>query len=314
MPKKRSAPILVTYVVSLGLAIAMLVVWVVYVVQSAVRVNELASRVGVAAGGIHWIVLAVGCVLFFLLIGGITYQLAQNVAERRYSQKQEEFVSNVTHELRSPLAAIKLHAQTLQEADLDAEGRRRSLGFVLQQADRMATLIDNVLESSRLLARKKRLDLEPIDLGHFLAGYFDDVKSRLAGRDVELAVDVATAASVLATADALHRMMDNLVDNAVRFSDPGGEVRCRVSDEEQRVRIEVEDDGIGIPKKELGKIFDRFYQIGRPTAGRRSGSGLGLSIVDGLVREMRGSVRAFSQEGRPGTRFVVELPRWGTEG
>ena len=175
----------------------------------------------------------------------------------------------------------------------------------------MATLIDNVLESSRLLARKKRLDLEPIDLGHFLAGYFDDVKSRLAGRDVDLAVDVATAASVLATADALHRVMDNLVDNAVRFSDPGGEVRCRVSDEEQMVRIEVEDDGIGIPKKELGKIFDRFYQIGRPTAGRRSGSGLGLSIVDGLVREMRGTVRAFSQEGRPGTRFVVELPRLG---
>jgi two-component system, OmpR family, phosphate regulon sensor histidine kinase PhoR len=308
MPKKRSVQILVTYVVSLGLAIALLVVWVVYVVQSSVRLNELASRVGVAAGSVHWIVLAIGCALFFLLIVGITYQLAQSVAERRYSRKQEEFVSNVTHELKSPLAAIKLHTQTLQQDDLDAAARERSLQFVLQQADRMATLIDNVLESSRLLARKKLLDLAPIDLGRFFAGYFEEVRVRLARQEVRLAVALDTSAWVLATADALHRVMDNLLDNAVRFSDPGGEVRCRVSDGPATAMIEIEDDGIGIPKGELAKIFDRFYQIGRATGGRRRGSGLGLSIVDGLVREMRGTVRAFSQEGRPGTRFVVELP------
>lgn len=309
MPKKRSAQILVTYVLSLLVAIALLVVWVIYVVRSSVRLNELASRVGVAEGKVHWIVLAVGCLLFFLLIGGITYQLAQSVAERRYSRKQEEFVSNVTHELKSPLAAIKLHTQTLQQDGLDAAGRARSLGFILQQADRMTTLVDNVLESSRLMARKQALDLEPVDLAGFLARYFDEVATRLAGQGVRLGVDLATTARVMATADALHRVMDNLLDNAVRFSDPGGEVRCRVSDEAATARIEVEDDGIGIPKVELAKIFDRFYQIGRSTHGRRSGSGLGLSIVHGLVREMRGTVRAFSQEGRPGTRFVVELPR-----
>jgi signal transduction histidine kinase len=309
MPKKRSTRILVTYVLSLVVAIALLVVWVIYVVQSSVRLNELASRVGVAEGSVHWIVLAIGCLLFFLLIGGITYQLAQSVAERRYSRSQEEFVSNVTHELKSPLAAIKLHAQTLQQGGLDDASRARSLGFILQQADRMTTLVDKVLESSRLLARKTALDLEPVDLDGFFARYFDEVRTPLAGQGVRLEFDLDTQARVMATAEALHRVMDNLLDNAVRFSDPGGEVRCWVSDDSAVARIEVEDDGIGIPKVELPKIFDRFYQVGRSTAGRRRGSGLGLSIVDGLVREMQGSVRAFSQEGRPGTRFVVELPR-----
>jgi two-component system sensor histidine kinase VicK len=88
----------------------------------------------------------------------------------------------------------------------------------------------------------------------------------------------------------------------------GGEIRCRVVDTTDTVRIEVEDDGIGIPRAELKKVFDRFYQIGRELSGRRGGTGLGLSIVWGLVRELRGQVRAFSHEGRPGTRFVVTLP------
>jgi signal transduction histidine kinase len=115
----------------------------------------------------------------------------------------------------------------------------------------------------------------------------------------------------MATTEALRRVMTNLIDNAVRFSSRGGEVRCRVRDEERLVRIEVEDDGAGIPKKELSKVFDRFYQIGKEISGRRGGTGLGLSIVLGLVKEMKGDVRAFSQEGRPGSRFVVTLPLCG---
>jgi signal transduction histidine kinase len=307
--KTRSTRILVTYALSLAAAIALLVVWVVYVVRSSVRLNELASRAGVTEGDVHWIILTVGCVLFFLLIGGITYQLAHSVAEGRYSRKQEEFLGNVTHELRSPLAAIKLHAQTLEREGLDPRARARSLGFILREAERMAKLIDHVLESSRLTARKEVLELVPVDLDRFFSGYFEEVRARTEGQGVRLGVEVATAARVMATADALHRVMDNLLDNAVRFSDPGGEVRCRVSDRDGAARIEVEDDGVGIPKKELSKIFDRFYQIGLPTDGRRRGSGLGLAIVSGLVREMRGTIRAHSQEGRPGTRFVIELPR-----
>src|SRR5215208_3597581 len=103
--------------------------------------------------------------------------------------------------------------------------------------------------------------------------------------------------------------MDNLIDNAVRFSPRGGAVRCAVRDDGAIVRIEVEDDGPGIPQKALEAIFERFWQGGSESDPHRRGTGLGLSIVAGLVAEMGGTVRAISQqEVRPGSRFVVELP------
>jgi len=256
-------------------------------------------------------VLAVGCALFFLLIAGLTWQLAQALAARRYSLKQEEFVSNVTHELKTPLAAIKLHAQTVREGGLQPAQQARSLDLVLQQADRMARLVDDVLESSRQLARKRPLQLQPLDVAEFFAGYFAEASPRVEAQGVHLAWQLDSRARVLAAADALDRVMNNLLDNAARFSHKGGEVRCRVADENGHVRIVVEDDGVGIPRAELPHVFDRFYQAGNARDGRRRGTGLGLAIVAGLVQEMRGRVNARSHEGQPGTTFVVELPALG---
>ncbi|MGD2116263.1 MAG: HAMP domain-containing sensor histidine kinase [Acidobacteriota bacterium] len=300
--------IVVSYIVSILVTVAILVVWVVYTIQARARIDELADRVGVTVGNVHWAVLAVGCGLAALLITELTSQLASRVAEARYARKQEEFISMVTHELKSPLAAIKLHAQTLQGPDVDREQLERSVGFILQQADRMGTLVDDVLESSRLVGRRKRLDLEPIALGEFFPDYFEEVRPRIESHGVRLTATVEADVAVRATEEALRRLADNLLENAARFSKTGGEVRARVGAEDHRAVIEVEDDGIGIPKKELSKVFDRFYQVGREVDQRRKGTGLGLFIVSGLVGEMGGTVRAFSHEGRPGTRFRIELP------
>jgi two-component system, OmpR family, phosphate regulon sensor histidine kinase PhoR len=302
-PRRRLTRLVLAYVLSLATTISLLVVWVVYVVRRG-------SAVGAdgAAAGIDVNVLWVGCALLTLVIIGLTYQLAQALAARRYSLKQEEFVSNITHEMKSPLAGIKLHAQTLEQPGLAEQHRQRSVRFILEEAERMGLLIDNVLESSRLSARRKRLELVPVELATFAERYLPLARRRVESHGLRLKVLGETRATVRASDDALERILDNLLDNAVRFSHKGGEVRCRLSDRPGRVVIEVEDDGLGIPKSELSKIFDRFYQIGREISGRRRGTGLGLSIVSGLVREMRGTVRAYSQEGRPGTRFVVELP------
>ena len=308
MPRLHAARIVTTYTVSLAITIALLVVWVVYVVRSVSRIREMAGRMGVSSANPHWVILGIGCALFFLLIGGLTYQLAQALAARRYSQKQEEFVSNITHELKSPVAAIKLHAQTMQQPDLTAEDRSRSLTLVLQQTDRMGVLVDDVLESSRLLSRRHSLDLEPVELAPFFDAFFAETRLRIEGGGLQLTTEVSTDGSVLATPAALERVMTNLLDNAVTHSHAGGEVRCTVRKQGDLVVIAVEDDGIGILKGEHAKIFDRFYQVGREMRGRRRGTGLGLSIVSGLVAEMNGTVQAFSQEGRPGARFTVQLP------
>lgn len=308
MARKRSSQIVLTYVLSLVVALSLLVVWVVYVVQSVTRVRDFAGRVGMSDPRSHWLILTIGCLLFFILIVGLTHQLAQALAARRYSRKQEEFVSNITHEMKSPLAAIKLHAQTLLEPDLTEEQRSRSTRLVLEQSERMGKLVDDVLESSRMIDPKHRPRLEHVELKPFLEEYFASHRKRIEDQEVELDVRIDTDAVVLGTEEALERILNNLLENAARFSEKDGEVRCRIEDMGEEVQIDVEDDGIGIPKKELPMIFDRFYQIGRELGGRRGGTGLGLSIVSSLVRDLGGTISAHSQEGRPGARFVVNLP------
>lgn len=304
----RSGNVVTMYLLSLAATMALLVVWVVYVVRSGLRLGDL-----------NWILLSVGCALLFFLIVGLTHNLAQALAAKRYALKQDEFVSNITHEMRSPLAAIKLHAQTLQQAEgLSDAARRRFLTIIEQQADRMAGLVDAVLESSRLLARKRRLDLRPVSIAAFSASYFEAAGHQADSRGVRLRAEIAAPVHVLGTEEALRQVLDNLIDNAIRFSRPGGEVRCRLTVARSATPpilcVEVEDDGVGIPRKELANIFERFYQAGREGAApRHGGTGLGLSIVSGLVREMRGTVRAFSQEERPGTRLRVEIPVLSSE-
>jgi signal transduction histidine kinase len=306
--RRRSARIITVYVLSLVVALALLVYWIIFVVQSYLAINEYAARMGGAGSSYHWVALAIGCALFVVLIAGLTFQLAQALGERNYSRRQEEFVSNITHEMKSPLAAIKLHAQTLEDEDLGPEERARSVRYVLQQVGRMETLVDNVLESSRLMARRRPHPPGPIALRPFFDAYFREVAPSAEQRGIRLVTRVETDATVLGHADGLHRIMTNLVENAIRFSQRNGEVRCAVVDQGRQVIITVEDDGIGIPPTELTKVFDRFYQIGRELSERRGGTGLGLSIVYGLAREMRGRVRARSHDGRRGTTFEVTLP------
>jgi two-component system phosphate regulon sensor histidine kinase PhoR len=306
--RSRRTTILLSYALSLAGAIAFLVIFVVNVVRSSARIDELGSRAGMAVSNVPALVLVIGCLVFFLVIVGLTLLLANNFAERRYSMKQEHFLANMTHEMKSPLAAIKLHAQTL-EGEIGAGPAQRAVGHILAQVDRLSTLVDDVLESSRLASHRRGKPLVPVELASFFPAYFDEVGGRLASHGLRLRTTLDTHAAVLTSEGSLHRILDNLIDNAASFSQAGGEVRCHVRDAGKVVRIEVEDDGVGIPKKELRKVFDRFYQVSaHGQSSPRKGTGLGLAIVSGLVRELKGSVVAAAAEEGPGARFVVELP------
>lgn len=308
-PSKTGRRLIVVFVVSVSLTVAALVGWVVYVLGAVSRIERLASGFGMRSPNAHLIVMGIGVLVLAMLIVGLSLLLAQALAEQRWSRNQDEFVANVTHELKSPLAAIKLHGQSLELGDLDG-GARRSVGYILKEAERMSQLVDNLLESSRIAAHRKVPTLVPIEVGALFDQWVSEATVRVESHGLELvATNELGRGWVRGSEEGILRVLDNLVENAVRFSSRGGQVRCRLTSREGQICFEVEDDGIGIPKAEQAKIFDRFYQIGREISGRRGGTGLGLSIVSGLVAEMNGSVRASSQEGRPGARFIVELPR-----
>ncbi len=296
------------YLMAIAVTTALLFFWVLVVQRFDSEINQAASRLLVEWNYFHWFVHSTGVGLFFLVLVALTYLLAVTLSERRYSKKQEEFLSNITHELKSPVAAIKLHAQTLQQGDLERVDRDRSVGYILGQAERVGALVDNLLEGSRLIARGRRQELRPIRLREFFVTYQRGVAGRFDLSEVNLHFEIRTRAVVLATNEALNRIMDNLIDNALRFTAHGGEIHCEVSDEGGQAEIVVADTGVGIPKRELGRIFDRFHRLGREIRGRKKGTGLGLAIVRGLVEEMEGRVRAVARDDRPGTRFEIQLP------
>jgi signal transduction histidine kinase len=310
--RRNTTPVFVLYLIylaALAMTTALLVFWVLVVQRFTTEINQLVSRFGMEWNHFHWFIGSTGAALFFLVSVALTYLLAITLSERRYRVKQEQFLSHMTHELKSPVAAIRLQAQTLQQGGLDDGEVGQFAGLIVHETERIAKLVDNLLESSRLAAGVAAGELRPIDLRQFFHDYQEVVRSRFDVRQIDLRFEIHTRSVVMATSDALQRVMDNLIDNALRFTEAGGRILCEVRDGKHGAEIVVADTGIGIPKLELTKIFDRFHRLQREVDQRRKGTGLGLAIVRGLVEEMRGRIRAVSDDGRPGTRFEIRLPQ-----
>lgn len=312
MNRRLTTPILVIYLIylaALAMTTALLVFWVLVVQRFNTEINQALARLGFEWNYFHLFIQSSGAVLFFLVIVALTYLLAITLSERRYSSKQVEFLSNVTHELKTPVAAIKLHAQTLQQEEVERDDQQRFLGYILQQSEEIGKLVDNLLEGSRLQENAELGQLELVSLPVFFHHYQQTLGSRFDFGRVELRFEVDSRSAVLATTESLRRVMDNLIDNALRYTEKGGQVLCRVQDVSDAVEIIVADDGAGIPKRELERVFDRFYRLRREIDGRTKGTGLGLAIVRGLVEQMRGKIRAVSHEHERGTRFEIQLPK-----
>lgn len=312
--KRQQLPILAIYgiyVAALAMTTALLVFWVAVVQRFNVEINELVARVGFELNHFHLFVQSSGAVFFFLLIVALTFLLGLTLSERRAARQQRDLLSNVTHELKSPLAAIRLHAQTIQQdPGIAADDTSwQSVDYILREAERVEKLVDNLLEGSRLQAGLGLGELQPVHLRDFFQEYQEGVRRRFDLRQIDLTFEVQTRSAVLATSDALQRIMDNLIDNATRFTEAGGRILCEVRDGSDGPEIVVADTGVGIPKSEVGRIFDRFYTSRRHARDRRGGTGLGLAIVRGLVEEMRGRIRATSAGDQAGARFEIRLPK-----
>ena len=164
------------YLTAIAVTTALLVFWVVVVQRFNLEINELLSKLGFEWNQFHWFVTTSGAGLFFLVFVALTYLLAVTISGRRYARKRDEFMTNISHELKSPVAAIKLHAQTLQQDDLKRSDQRRFTSFIVREAERVGTLVDNLLESGRILSGRPSGDLQPVDLSGFFERYRENAE------------------------------------------------------------------------------------------------------------------------------------------
>ena len=241
--------------------------------------------------------------------GGTVYAFRDMTEEHAVEQLKSDFVSTVSHELRTPLAAIYGAALTLQRDDvlLEESQRRGLLDVISSEADRLARIVNDILWASRLDSGQMRMAIESCD-ARALAGRVVDSLRAHAPSSIELVVEAPDAlASVAADPDKLRQVMTNLLDNAVKYSPDGGVVRVSLTQTGTRVRIRVEDTGLGIPAVEHARIFEKFFRLDPNLTRGVGGTGLGLYICRELVHRMHGRIWVVS-DGRKGSAFVVELP------
>ena len=286
--------LIVLSAVTVGLAITMLVGWPIVIVSS----DEIYST---------WL-LVLGIISLSIILLALVALIVFVARERRASRRQFGFIDSVTHELKSPLASMKLCLETLKRPDLPADKGAGLIDMMVDDVDRLSAFIGDVLQANRML---HGVALNRERLG--LAGVCRTVAGRIARRrriaPEQIRVEVPDDLTIWTDRLALETVLSNLIDNAVKYSDAPAEVTVTaVRPNSRRIRIEVQDRGIGMARDEQKRVFHRFYRVDAEDVRRRRGTGLGLFVVHALVRSMRGRVRAFSPGLGRGSTISVILP------
>jgi two-component system, OmpR family, sensor histidine kinase SenX3 len=270
---------------------------------------------------ISWIVLnwrrgvlaVLGVIFFLLLIAGMVLNTIFLVREIRRNEQHDSFINAVTHELKTPVASIRLYLQTLQTRELDDAKRREFYRIMLEDSDRLLHTIEQVLRAGSSGSRLRRIARARVDMGEIARECVELARTRFRLDAQALSYEERipdTRPVVIGDPEELKAAIWNLIDNAVKYS--AGDVRIRVSLEEleeQRIAVRVTDSGVGISPAELKRIFRRFYRIPASVAMRTKGSGLGLFIVRSVARKHGGRAFAESEGAGHGSTFTLLLPR-----
>lgn len=251
---------------------------------------------------------------------GIVIVLHDITAIRRLERMRTEFVANVSHELRTPITAVKGFAETLLAGAIeDKETARSFLQIINDESDRLSRLIEDTLALSKIESKRISLQYAPIRLAPFIDSTVEMVRQEADKRSIAIERRVDGDLYMEADEDRLRQILINLLSNAIHYSPEGGHVQLtvetfvassgieEVTADDEKVRITVQDTGIGIPRKDLPRIFERFYRVDKARSRSSGGTGLGLSIVKHLVELHRGTIRVESTVG-VGSSFIIELP------
>jgi signal transduction histidine kinase len=271
---------------------------------------------------ISWIVLnwrrgvlaILGVIFFLLIIAGMVLNTIFLVREIRRNEQHDSFINAVTHELKTPVASIRLYLQTLQTRELDEIKRREFYRIMLEDSDRLLQTIEQVLRAGSTGSRFRRIARSRVDLGEIARESVELARTRFHLDADALAYDERVNDErpvVLGDPEELKAAVWNLIDNAVKYSP--GDVRIRVAVEDveggEKLAVRVTDRGVGISQAELKRIFRRFYRIPASVALRTKGSGLGLFIVRSVARKHGGRAFAESEGSGRGSTFTLLLPR-----
>ncbi len=225
----------------------------------------------------------------------------------RLERVRRDFVANASHELRTPLTAIRGFTETLLSNPVDEENRRTYLETIDRHARRLTRLVEDLMQLSRIESQAFPSQAADVDLASLAHTLVEDARPRFDAKGVKLVQRSAAHAPLRADPHVLERVLTNLLDNALSYTEPGGRVEVEVDADDRWIRAAVRDSGIGIPEADLDRIFERFYRVDRARSRALGGTGLGLSIVKHLVQESGGEISVESRLGE-GSTFTLTWP------
>jgi two-component system, OmpR family, phosphate regulon sensor histidine kinase PhoR len=295
------------FVVVMILIVTLSVLWNLALVHDYQKLRALAQETAV-----HWTLIALGSLLFVAIIVLSSILSAQLFSQIRFNQRQSNFIASVSHELNSPLSAIKLFAQTLRQPELKLADRLNFVDKILFDVERLHRLIANILRAAETDHRGDELQvvLQQIELRSYLEDYLRDAESLYRPHRLKMSLDAVGDFAVRLDPLMFRQVLDNLLDNAVRYrGDKDPQVELKVSRQNEVVELRLRDFGRGIVAAELPKIFGRFYRIKENLPQQhKQGTGIGLYVVRSIIAGHGGRVGIESAGPGHGATVWISLP------
>ncbi len=289
--------------------VLVVVVWLYWFLGSHRKLRELAEKYSpeLLEGGPDWLILTEGLVLLVAILVGVYVIFLYWRKQTSLVREQRQFISQVTHELKSPLASLQLHLETIRRHQPPPERLAAFLETMLGDTARLNGLIDNLLSANRVGQKHWRLDLQPVELSAFVEKYFRARQFTLP-RAGKLAMNITPGLHARIDTEAMETVLRNLLENAILYSDNPPDITVTLTADNENCQLAFADRGRGIDPGEQKKIFNMFYRVRRKNENIR-GTGLGLFIVHATILRHHGRVNVESEGRGKGTTFLITLPR-----
>ena len=290
---------------------------IVFFLSLGIGLVALAIALNVGWIILNWregVLLLFGIIFFALIIAGLVVNTIFLVRELRRSEQHDSFINAVTHELKTPVASIRLHLETLQRREMAETQKQEFYQVMLSDADRLTETVEQVLRAGRAGDKRAGREKSEVDFRQLVRDCMEATRTRHHLRPEALRYEEAmsngSGLRVRGSEEDLRTAIFNVLDNAIKYSGERIDVRVRLeAPDERRIVLRVQDQGVGIPSDDVKRIFKRFYRVTHRSLAHEKGTGLGLFIVRAIAKKHGGKVFAESEGEGQGTTITLELPR-----
>ena len=290
--------------------IGLMIVWVYWYFENRQNLAEFTKKLPpeLLESDFNWIVLLEGGVLMLVILAGVYVIFVYWNKQSRLYQLQSNFISSVSHELKSPLASIQLYLETLKYQKVSSEEAQDFVETMLSDTERLSDLIDNILESSKSDPKSMQSQFSSVDIVSFLQETIAHHQKLFEDKQCVIQLKFNDYVKVSIDGRAMRMVFNNLIANALRYSPAGTVLTIEVRRDQKFCIIDFIDQGFGFDKKELKKVFKKFYRVQNQETQNIEGAGLGLYISRQIIKNHKGKINVFSEGRGKGTHFMLSLP------